>query len=120
LKHGLLDLILYIVIALFFIGSAVTLQFLSVRPVWFMFFSVTLFLGICVAKMYWHRRKSLRLSLLLLALLGIHVAGFVALLRSLERFPNILFLFVVPIEAMLVAAIVKVCLGIMPERIRFS
>jgi hypothetical protein len=68
--------------------------------------------------MYWHQRKSGKLWTLLVLLLAVHSALHMITFEHLPQFPTILFLFTVPTEIMLVAAIVKLCLNVMPGKVK--
>ena len=85
---------------------------------WFMFIGATAFLIFFISRMYWAHRKSGKLWALLALLLIAHVAFHAFMFDVFPQFPTILFLFTVPLEIMLVATIVKLCLNLMPARLK--
>jgi hypothetical protein len=117
------ELALYIGIAIAIVGTAVTLpfwfpeNFLPSRT-WFIFFVATVFLCVFVIKMYWDHRKSVKIWKLLALIFLVHIFGYSVLLRRVPEFPDALFLLTVPLEVMLIALIVKLCLDIMPKRVK--
>jgi hypothetical protein len=100
------------------VGFALVFMVFSISRVWYTFIITTAFLVVFIVKMYSHQRKR-RLWFLLAALLVVHVAGFGLLLKHLQ-FPDISFLVALPIEVVLIAAIVKLCMGVMPKHVKFS
>ena len=116
------NIVLYVGIAVCIVGAAVAApllvpeRFLDNR-IWFTFIGATGFLWFFVAKMYWHKRKSLRLWELLAVLCIVHIVGFSVLLRHVQQFPDAWFLLIVPVEIIATAAIVKVCLNVLPQRV---
>jgi drug/metabolite transporter (DMT)-like permease len=120
LKHRLLDFAFYLAVAVCLVGIALVCLILSISRSWYTFIIATIFLGVFVVKMYGHHRKSRRLWLLLATLFTVHVAGYAVFLKRLQQFPDIVFLLTVPIEIVLIAAIVKVCLGVTPKHVSFS
>lgn len=122
-KHRLRDAALYVVIALCLVGFVGTLAlWLPEKDVpsraWFVFVVATAFLFFFIGKMYWHKRRSPRVWLLLAAVLVVHVVGYSVLLSYLPNFPDALFLVLVPLEVMLIALIVKLCLKVMPQSVK--
>jgi hypothetical protein len=120
LRNRLLDFAVYFAAAVGLVGIALVFLILSIGRVWYTFIIATAFLGAFIVKMYSHHRKSHRLWFLLAALFAVHVAGFALLLTHLQKFPDISFLIAIPIEVVLIAAIVKLCLGVMPKHVKFS
>ncbi|MGH9734143.1 MAG: hypothetical protein ACRD8A_06095 [Candidatus Acidiferrales bacterium] len=120
LKKKLRDLALYVLIAACVFTPLVLLAILHValNRTWFILAVATVFLCVFVPKMYWNHRKSAKLWILLGALLIAHIVGFSILLERLPQFPDVLLLAAVPLEAMLVAAVVKISLDIMPQRVK--
>ena len=76
------------------------------------------FLCFFVAKLYWHKRKSLRMWAVLVAILIAHILGYSVLLERVQHFPDALFLITVPLEIMLTILIVKFCLNVVPQRVK--
>jgi hypothetical protein len=68
--------------------------------------------------MYWQQRKSGKLWILLVSLLIAHLAFHTIIFEHFPQIPTLLFLFTVPAEIMLVAAIVKLCLNVMPGKVK--
>lgn len=87
---------------------------IHVTHAWFSFFLLTIILVAVLVKMYWPARKSLKLWILMLFLLGMHTVGYVVLLRHVPQWPTYLYLLTIPLEIMFVAATVKACLNILP------
>lgn len=123
MKRRFRDLALYVAIAVGIVGGLVTLPLwvsegsLPSRE-WFTFIVATGFLCLFTGSLYWHRRKSLRLWVVLVTILIAHVLGYSVLLEHVQHFPDALFLITVPLEAMLIILIVKLCLNIMPQRVK--
>jgi len=117
------QLALYVVLGLAIVGGAVVFgvftpdQLFPTRA-WFTFIFATGFLCLFVSKMYWSHRKSRKLWALLALLLIAHVALYKLVLEHFPQFPSILFLVTVPLEIMLAATIVKVCLNVMPGKVK--
>ncbi len=85
---------------------------------WYTFIFSTGFLSIFLARIYWHARKMASIWLFLALLLIIHIFGYSLLLRHTQALPGILYLFTIPIEIMVFAAIIKKCLNVMPGKIK--
>ena len=123
MKQRVRDLILYTVTGVGIVGGAVLFgvyvpeRFLPSHTS-FVFICATAFLCLFVSKMYWQYRRSARLWALLVLLLIVHIALYTITFERLPQFPTILFLFTVPVEIMLVAAIVKLCLNVMPGKVK--
>jgi len=119
-RHGARDLILYIGIGTALVAVALFLAvFLpGISRAWVTFGGATVFLCWFVSSMYWQRRRSPKLWTLLASLLLAHVAFHAVILERFPQFPAILFLLTVPVEVMLVAAIVKACLDVMPNQVK--
>ncbi len=120
LRKRLLDLILYVAIAvcIFAAVAAFAIFHVDLSRAWFVFAVATVFLCVFVAKMYWNHRKSAKMWTLISAALIVHIVGYSTLLDHHPDFPDISFLVTVPLEVMLIAAIVKLCLNIMPQRVK--
>ena len=123
MKQRVRDLLLYAVTGVGIVGGAVLFgvsipeRFFPSRA-WFVFICATAFLCLFVLKMYWQYRRSAKLWALLVLLLIVHIALYTIIFEHLPQFPTILFLFTVPVEIMLVAAIVKLCLNVMPGKVK--
>jgi hypothetical protein len=115
-----MDLILYVVIGIGFVGIVLALAFYlpGISHTWFMFIWATAFLGVFISRMYWPHRKSGKLWALLALLLIGHIVSYAAIFDLFPRFPAMLLLITVPLEIMVVATIVKVCLSLMPARLK--
>jgi hypothetical protein len=120
LKHRLRDFLLYIVIGIGVVTGALLLAVFApnISRTWFMFIGATVFLCMFISKMYWQYRRSAKLWALLILFLVVHIVVYTITFASLRQFPTILFLFAVPIEIMVVAAVVKLCLNLMPGRVK--
>jgi hypothetical protein len=120
LKKKLWDLVLCVLIAACILTPMAVLAIfkVDVSRAWFILVAATVFLCVFVSKMYWNHRKSAKLWTLLGAFLIAHIAGFSILLERIPQFPDVLFLVTVPLEGMLVATVVKICLNIMPQRVK--
>jgi hypothetical protein len=51
-------------------------------------------------------------------LLGVHIAGYIVLLNHVREWPAFSYLLTMPIEIMLIAAIVKVFLNVLPPKVK--
>jgi len=86
-----------------------------VARTWFAFIFFTVFLGIFLVKLYWPHRKMAKLWLLLGLLMAIHTAAYIIFLRHVHQWPALWYVFTMPIEGMLFALIVKICLNVLPS-----
>lgn len=120
LRKRLRDFTLYVAIAGCILAVVAAFAFFRVNlsRAWLVFAVATAFLCVFVPKMYWHERKSLRMWALLATILIAHVLGYSTLLARAQHFPDPLFLITVPLEVMFIALIVKLCLNIMPQRVK--
>jgi len=116
------DLILYIAIGVCVAMGAVFWPYLIPEPywphlttTWFAFIFFTAVFGIFLVKLYWSKRKMAKLWLLLALLMAIHTTAYVIFLSYVHQWPAIWYLFTMPIEAMLFALIVKICLNVLPS-----
>jgi hypothetical protein len=57
--------------------------------------------------------------MLLALVLAAHIIGYSILLAHVPDFPVALFLLAVPVEVMLIVVIVKFCLDMLPQRLKF-
>jgi hypothetical protein len=115
------DLILYIAIGVCIAMGVMFWPYLiperywpHLTTTWFAFIFFTAALGIFLVKLYWSKRKILKLWLLLGLLMAIHTTAYVILLSHLHQWPALWYLLTMPIEAMLFALVVKICLNILP------
>ena len=114
------DIALYVAIAIGLVGAAVLWPIVvperyAISRTWYMFMIATGFLCLFVMKMYWPYRKLPKVWLLLASLLVAHVGGYSLFLSRLQQFPLVLFLLIVPLEIIATAAIVKLCLNLLPR-----
>jgi len=114
------DFLLYVAIGFALIAAITILVFVApnISKAWFVFTGATAFLCLFVSKMYWKHRKSGTLWTLLVLLLIAHVGLYTIIFKQFPQFPTFLFLFTVPLEVMLVATIVKLCLNVMPGKVK--
>ena len=119
-RRGLVNLIIYLGIGIGLAAGALFLAFFlpSISRAWFTFFGATVFLCWFVSSMYWQRRRSPKLWALLALLLVAHIVVHALVLGRFPQFPTILFLLIVPVEVMLAAGIVRMCLGVMPNQVK--
>jgi hypothetical protein len=122
-RHKLRDLAVYAAIAIGIVALILVCAILipdrdSTSRTWYMFFVSTGFLCFFVTKMYWNHRSSKRIWILLVVLLLIHTVVFKIVLNRVSQFPDFLFLFTVPLEIVMAGAIVKVCLDVMPQKVK--
>jgi len=117
LRQGVRDLFLYIVIGIALITTVLLLAVFvpNISHTWFIFVWATVFLCLFISKMYWHQRQSGKLWILLGVLLATHITLYAIAFGHFPDFSTSLFLLTVPIEIMLIAAIVKLCLNVMPK-----
>src|ERR1700733_10721729 len=120
LRRGIHDFLLYIIIGIGLVTAGLLLAFFlpNVSHAWVIFFWATAFLCLFIPKMYWQHRSSVKLWALLILFLIAHIVLYAITFEHLPQFPTILFLFTVPVEIMLVAAIVKLCLNVMPGKVK--
>ncbi|MGB2668145.1 MAG: hypothetical protein WAK48_29405 [Candidatus Acidiferrum sp.] len=120
MRPGIRNFLFYIVIGIGLVTVVLLLALFlpNVSHAWFIFIWATAFLFLFVSKMYWHQRRSGKLWTLLALLLIAHIALHTITFEHWPQFPTILFLFTVPAEIMLVAAIVKLCLNVMPGKVK--
>ena len=120
LKRGIREFFLYTAIGIGLVATVLLLAFFlpNISHTWFIFFWATAFLCLFVSRMYWHEKKSGKLRILLAFLLIGHIGIHTILFEHFPKLPTILFLFTVPLEIMLVAATVKLCLNVMPGRFK--
>jgi hypothetical protein len=123
LKKNSRDLILYVGIGIAVALAAVALPIIaperySVSHSQFSFFFFTLIFAIVLVRMYWPVRRLLKVWLLLMFLLGVHIAGYIILLNHVQQWPTFSYLFTMPVELMLIATIVKVCLNVLPPKVK--
>jgi len=118
LKPHFSDMFWYVVIGLLvLLGIAAWVvygpehEWISKQWTWFLYFTVALF-GLLV-KMYWKVRKLGKFWAVLLLLLVVQVLGYALLLKYIPR--AFLYLLFMPIEAMLIALIIKLVLNVMPD-----
>lgn len=119
------ELRLYIAIAVGIVLGGTLYEFLvperlwpHLTYTWYMFIVETGFLYVFVMKMYWPHRGSSKLWMLLALLLTTHISGFAVLITRAGEFPAIVFFLAAPAEVMVVATVVKVCLDIMPAKVK--
>lgn len=125
MKSGTRDLILYIAIGVGIVTVGTLWAFLMperywphLTTTWFAFIFFTVLLGIFLARFYWTHRKIVKLWLLLGALMAIHTMAYAIFLSYVHQWPALWYLFTMPIEVMLFAVIVKMCLNILPSKFR--
>ena len=120
LRREILNLLLYSVIGIGLVTALLLLAFFlpNISHSWFIFGWATAFLCLFVSGIYWHQRKLSKLWLLLALLLIVHVSLHVIIFDRFPHVPTILFLFTVPLEIMFVAVIVKLCLNVMPGKVK--
>jgi|SRR5579863_5860384 len=70
-----------------------------------------------VAFAYGAHLKRVKVLVLFLAMVGIHVSGLALYLRSVDRFPTVSFLALLPVEVGLVALVMTVLAGVDPRRV---
>jgi hypothetical protein len=122
MKSSTRDLIIYIAIAVGIVTIGTLWAFLlperywpDLTTTWFAFIFFTAVFGIFLVKLYWSKRKMARLWLLLALLMAVHTTAYVIFLSYVQQWPAIWYLFTMPIEAMLFALIVKICLNVLPS-----
>ena len=76
----------------------------------FLWFSLLLF--VALAKFYWNVRKPRKFWLFFLGLLIVHILVYATVLPYIEK--AFWYLFIMPIEAMLIAVVIKLAFNIMP------
>lgn len=114
------DFFWYVVIGLlvvFAIGAYVVYVPEGARPSrkWAEFALYTCFMFIFLAKFYWRIRRRLKLWLIMLAASVVHVSVFVPLLYRIENWASVAYLLLLPVEIMIIAIVVKLALGVMPD-----
>jgi hypothetical protein len=77
----------------------------------FAFYSLFLFAYLC--KAYWQHRTRARLWKWLVAVLAVHLCLYIPVLAHIGVMPAILYVVIMPIEAMLIALVFKLALNIM-------
>lgn len=121
MKPSTRDLILYTAIAVGIVTVGTLWAFLMpevywphLTTTWFAFIFFTAGFGIFLVKLYWSKRKILKLWLLLGLLMAIHTAAYFIFLSYVHQWPAVWYLLTMPIEAMVFALIVKICLNVLP------
>jgi len=123
LKNKLRDFAIYIAVAVGIVGIILVCAIFipdrfSISRIWYTFSVSTGFLCFFVTKMYWNHRTSKRIWILLAVLLFIHIAVFKTVLNRIGHFPDFMFLLTVPLEIVIAGATVKVCLDIIPSKVK--
>ncbi len=118
------NLLLYVVIGIAFLAGILALAFFgqdvsfALLRTWYSFVCFSLLLAAVLVKMYWPVRKSAKVWPLLGILFLIHVGVYVVFLRHVQDWSTLWYLLTTPIEVMIIATIVKICLDVLPPRVK--
>ena len=125
MKQGAPTLILYVLLGACLVAAFVVTAFLvplhyltELNRGWFFCCFFTLVLVIFVIRMYWSARRSHNLWRLLFLLFVGHAAFYAVIFRELGQLPTLWYLLTMPLEVMLIATIVYLCLKIPPPRVK--
>lgn len=123
LKPATRDLFAYVAIGLCLAAVAVLSPIVIpehfwVSHTWYSFIFFTGLLAVVLIKMYWPVKEAARIWLLIALLLAIHTAGYTVLLRHVQEWPAFSYLMTMPIEVIVIAAIIYKCLKVLPPKVR--
>lgn len=79
----------------------------------FTFYSLMLFAFVC--KFYWRYRRRAKLWRWLVTIFVIHLCVYIPILVRVEVMPAILYVVILPMEAMLIFVVLKLALKVMPD-----
>jgi len=116
LKRRFSDTFWYIVIGVLAVPAIVVAAIIPEHWLpnkqWMAFIWFSLLLFVALAKFYWNVRKPRKFWLFFLGLLIVHILVYATVLPYIER--AFWYLFIMPIEAMLIAVVIKLAFNIMP------
>ena len=122
MKSNTRDLIIYIAIGIGIVMVPTLWMFLvperywpHLTGTWFAFIFFTVVLGLFLVKLYWPHRKMVKLWVLLASLMVNHALAYIIFLSHVHQWPAVWYLLTMPIECMLFALIVKMCLNVLPS-----
>ena len=118
------DLIIYIAIGVSLPTAMVAWVYLiperfwpHLTYTWYSFILFTVLMGVVLAKLYWHRRNSLKLWLVLALLMAIHTVAYVIVLSHVHQWSAIWYVITMPFECMLFGVIIKLWLNVLPRKV---
>lgn len=124
MKSSTRDLLIYIAIGVGIVTVGTLWAFLlperywpHLSYTWSAFIVFTVVMGVVLAKLYWHKRRMVKLWLLLGLLMAIHTVAYVIFLCYVHSWSALWYVFTMPFEVMLFALVVKVCLNVLPRKV---
>lgn len=113
-------ILLYIAIGVGFVAGIIALAAYAphITHAWFLFVGSTVLLAIILAKMYWSVRKSIKVWLLLALFLAVHCTCYVMVLRRVSDIPTFSYIFSIPIEVTVFAALAWLWLKVNPAKVK--